>query len=110
MVGLISTIVSVVIVAVFAGLNLDNRCDINIGFYLFNQVPVYLTIIASFLIGIVFTVPFVLFFCTKRRGGQDTPKKARGSNKKQKDDKPAEILENKSKGDPISSDYNSKGE
>ena len=58
---LISTIVFLVLLALFAGFNLENKCNVNLLFHTFENVPVFFTIIFSFVAGIIFTLPFVLF-------------------------------------------------
>lgn len=55
---LIGTIILLLIVTIFAGANLDNRCDINFIFTKVQQVPVFLTAIVSFLIGAIIMIPF----------------------------------------------------
>ena len=57
-VRLITTIIALVALAFFVGFNLDNKCDVNVIFYTFKQTPVFFTIIISFVIGIIFTLPF----------------------------------------------------
>ena len=60
---LIGTIILLVIVTIFCGFNLEdvNKCDVNLVFYNFHNVPVFLTVLASFLAGIVVMLPFALF-------------------------------------------------
>ncbi|MDR1444413.1 MAG: hypothetical protein LBI94_06000 [Treponema sp.] len=36
----------------FIGFNLENRCDISVGFYTFSQVPVFLTAFSAFVLGL----------------------------------------------------------
>ncbi|MGP1459480.1 MAG: hypothetical protein ACTTKL_09240 [Treponema sp.] len=55
---LITTIIAMVALAFFVGFNLENKCDVNIIFYTFKQTPVFFTIIISFVIGVIFTLPF----------------------------------------------------
>ncbi len=55
---LIGTIILLLVVTIFAGANLDNRCDINFIFTKVQQVPVFLTAIVSFLIGAIIMIPF----------------------------------------------------
>lgn len=55
---LIGTIILLLVVTIFAGANLDNRCDINFVFTKVQQVPVFLTAIVSFLIGAIIMIPF----------------------------------------------------
>ena len=47
-----------IIAAAFTGFNLGNVCDINFGFMRFEKVPVFLTILFSFLAGVLVTLPF----------------------------------------------------
>ena len=52
------------IIAVFAlllgfiGLNLENTSNLHLGFKEFDNVPVYITVFASFLLGLAFSIPF----------------------------------------------------
>ena len=48
-VRLISSIVALVIIAFFAGFNLENKCDVNLLFYTFKDAPVFFTVVFSFL-------------------------------------------------------------
>lgn len=64
---LIGTIILLLIVTIFAGANLDNRCDINFLFTKVQQVPVFLTAIVSFLIGAIIMIPFTF----KRKCNKD---------------------------------------
>ena len=58
MAGLITTIVVAVAIAFFTGFNLDNRCNVNLLFHTFQNVPVFVTILISFVAGIVIALPF----------------------------------------------------
>ena len=57
---LIGSIILLVLVTIFAGVNLDNKCDITFIFYTFEQVPVFMTVIVSFAIGAILMLPFTL--------------------------------------------------
>ena len=64
-------IVSIVIFAVFLAfitLNLDNRCDVNLGFAKFSNVPVFITIFSSFVLGLLCALPVVYRFKNSRKG------------------------------------------
>jgi uncharacterized integral membrane protein len=50
---LVAFIVIMALVLVFIGFNLDNRCDISIVFMTFQQVPVVITILGTYLLGLV---------------------------------------------------------
>jgi len=54
---LIVSIVIFVIFLTFITFNLDNRCDVNLGFAKFSNVPVFLTVFTSFVLGLVFALP-----------------------------------------------------
>lgn len=57
---LIGTIILLILVTIFAGVNLDNKCDITFIFYTFEKVPVFMTVIVSFAIGVLLMMPFTL--------------------------------------------------
>ena len=58
MIGLILFIIIAVLIAIFTGFNLGNVCDVNLIFHTFHRVPVFITIIISFVAGIVVALPF----------------------------------------------------
>ncbi|WP_455156620.1 hypothetical protein [Treponema socranskii] len=58
MIGLIIFIIIAVLIAIFTGFNLGNVCDVNVIFHTFHKVPVFITIIISFIAGIVVALPF----------------------------------------------------
>jgi uncharacterized integral membrane protein len=62
-------LVLIVIVAIllgFIGLNLKNTCNISFGFASFEDVPVYLTVFASFILGMFCSLPFILIKAIKK--------------------------------------------
>jgi uncharacterized integral membrane protein len=74
------------IFVIFIGLNLDNRCDINFGFgAVIPGVPVFLTAFASFVLGLLCAIPFIVSLRHKRRekGNPETPP-PKGRKKKDK--------------------------
>ncbi|MDR2029749.1 MAG: hypothetical protein LBP93_09475, partial [Treponema sp.] len=69
----------------FIGFNLGNRCTISFGFTEIPDVPVYLTAFASFVLGMLCAVPFIVSLLRKKEKarikGPDAPgpgKKKRG--------------------------------
>ena len=42
----------------FIGINLENTSNLHLGFKEFDNVPVYITVFASFLLGLAFSIPF----------------------------------------------------
>ena len=61
MARLIALIVIFVVFLAFIVLNLDNKCDISFGFTSLEEVPVFLSALASFVLGMLVTVPLLLF-------------------------------------------------
>ena len=52
---------------VFVALNLGNTCDINLGIITFTDVPVFFTVLCSFALGMLCTLPFLFKSSTKRK-------------------------------------------
>jgi hypothetical protein len=50
----------------FIGFNLENNCNVSFGFILLEAVPVYLTAFCAFILGLLFSVPFVFSLRAKR--------------------------------------------
>lgn len=57
---LIGTIILLILVTIFAGANVDHKCDITFIFYTFHEVPVFMTVFVSFAIGAILMIPFTL--------------------------------------------------
>ncbi|MDR2501167.1 MAG: hypothetical protein LBD37_08850 [Treponema sp.] len=51
-----------VVLLCFIGFNLDNQCDISFGFAALRSVPVFFTVLASFVLGLLCAVPFAVSF------------------------------------------------
>ncbi len=79
-VRLIGTIILLLIVTIFAGANLDNRCNINFIFRTVQNVPVFLTAVVSFLAGAIIMIPFT-FRCRKNKKENPEKKVAEQKNK-----------------------------
>jgi len=64
-------VVFILIFAVFLAFitfNLENKCKISFGFYTTpNEISVFITVFVSFFLGMLSTVPFILFSKKKRR-------------------------------------------
>jgi uncharacterized integral membrane protein len=54
----------------FIGFNLENRCTISFGFTEIPDMPVYLTAFASFLLGMLCAVPFIISLRRKKEKAQ----------------------------------------
>lgn len=51
-------VVFIILITLFAGFNIDNKCDISFVFYQFHQVPVFITVLFSFAAGCIAVLPF----------------------------------------------------
>jgi hypothetical protein len=63
---LIGFIVFFGIFLAFIGFNLENRCDISFGFATIQDVPVFLSSFVSFVLGILWVIPFIVSFQLKK--------------------------------------------
>jgi uncharacterized integral membrane protein len=50
----------------FIGFNLENKCDISFGFTKLSEVPVFFTAFASFVLGLLASVPIAISIRVKR--------------------------------------------
>ena len=66
-VRLLGTILSLVVLAFFVGFNLDNKCNVNVLVHTFQNVPVFITIIISFVVGVLFTMPFAFSYKSQKK-------------------------------------------
>lgn len=89
---LIFTIICLVILACFAGFNLDNKCNVNLLVHTFENVPVFVSIIISFAAGVIFTLPFAIF-SRKRKNPKEAkaPKENRLKQLKKAEEKTSAI-------------------
>ncbi|MDR1389487.1 MAG: hypothetical protein LBJ31_05865 [Treponema sp.] len=63
---MLGLILVLAVLLVFIGSNLDNRCDLSIGFVKFESVPIYFTVFASFMLGMLCSLPFIIFKSFKK--------------------------------------------
>ena len=70
---LILFILSVVLVTIFIGFNLENTCDVSFGFYTFQKVPIFMSILLAFAAGVFIMLPFT--FGHGKKDKTPTPKK-----------------------------------
>lgn len=76
MASLIVTIVIATVVAVFAGFNITNCCDVCIVFHTFQNIPVFVTALVSFAVGVVLSSS--LFIARILRNGKNGDMQASG--------------------------------
>jgi uncharacterized membrane protein len=67
MIRLISIIVVFVVFLCFIVFNLPNRCDVSFGFTAIKDVPIFLSVLSSFVLGMLVTVPMILFGKKKQK-------------------------------------------
>ena len=93
MVRLISFIIIFAVFLVFIILNMGNKCDISFGFRTFHDVPIFLSIFISFVMGMLVSIPMIFTLRRRRKkpaeaDSSDSPhpkeKKKRGFTKKNK--------------------------
>jgi uncharacterized integral membrane protein len=70
---LIGFIVILAVLLAFIGFNLDNRCDISLIFMEMKQVPVCLTVLVSFILGMLASVPFLISFAIRKKAPKERP-------------------------------------
>jgi len=57
---MIGLVLLLVLVAAFATLNLSNRTDVSLGFHVFRDVPIFMSLFVAFLAGILAMVPYTI--------------------------------------------------
>jgi len=77
---LVQFIVVFILFFLFIMFNLGNKTDINFGFTVIKDVPVFVTAFSSFIFGMVFTLPFILGI--KSRAKEKKPPKEGKPDKK----------------------------
>ena len=80
---LIFTVLLIVFVVVITGFNLDNKCNIWL-FHTFEEVPVIATILASFVTGVIVTLPSVFIHRGKKSAKTEVEQKKEPKVKKDK--------------------------
>ena len=79
-----------VLVAFFASLNMSHRADISLGFYIFKDVPIFLSLLIAFLAGAVLIIPFTIGASLRKKSKlkEKAEKKEKKVKKLIKDKKP----------------------
>ena len=70
---------SVILVTIFIGFNLENACDVSFGVYIFKDVPVFMSILLAFAVGVFIMLPFT--FGHRKKDKISSPKKSVSSQK-----------------------------
>ena len=67
---MIRLILFIIIFAIFLGfivLNLEHKTNISFGFITFEEIPVFLSILASFALGMLFAIPLAFSLTRKKK-------------------------------------------
>ncbi|MDR1351946.1 MAG: hypothetical protein LBK05_01585 [Treponema sp.] len=98
---------------VFIGFNLENKCDISFGFVRLPDVPVFLTAFASFVLGLLASVPIAISIRIKKsrkRSEESRSGKKAGKNRaKGKVDSQEDALQGKAVPEEKESPYKDDG-
>ncbi len=71
-------VIVMVVLVTFIGFNVENRCDVSFAFYTLENVPVVVTILASFALGLVASLPFALRSRRRKAAVSKVPKVRKG--------------------------------
>ena len=93
MARLICFILIFAIFLAFMSLNLKNHCNVSLGFYDFEEIPVYVSAMVSFFLGMLCTIPILLSFKGRKheKQGKEKPGKKNKSSDTVQDEAPREI-------------------
>ena len=75
---LIVFLISLLVLLVFAGFNMNNASDISFGFYELENVPIFVSLLFSFILGVLFAIPFAFF--GRKSGAKAKTKETREEN------------------------------
>ena len=64
---LILFILSVILVTIFIGFNLGNACDVSLGVYVFKDVPIFMSLLLAFALGVLIMLPFTFGHSKKEK-------------------------------------------
>ncbi|HNY21530.1 MAG TPA: hypothetical protein PKO22_05195 [Treponemataceae bacterium] len=67
---LVSFLSVLVVITLFIGFNLENRCDVSLIVYTYKNVPIFVSLLFAYVVGALTTIPFFLASGTKRRNSK----------------------------------------
>lgn len=65
---LIAFLAILLVITLFIGFNLDNRCDVSFIFYKYSDVPIFVSLLFAYAAGAITAVPFIIGHGRKRAG------------------------------------------
>lgn len=74
---LIGFVALLVFATFFIGFNLDHRCDVSIGFTTFKDVPIFLSLLISFVAGVLVMTPFAFIKSISPSKKKKTPQETK---------------------------------
>jgi hypothetical protein len=89
----------------FIGFNLENRCDISLGFYVFPQVPVFLSAMSAFVLGMALALPLAVSFRSAARRKKKPELPPAGGNSGKKKGKATAAADDHAAAPPPDGDY-----
>jgi len=72
---LIQIIIVFAIFLLFIVFNLEEKCDISFGFTVIKDVPVFLTVFCSIILGMLGTLPFILGYQLRKKNKTEDEKR-----------------------------------
>jgi len=84
---LLVLIIILAVLLAFITFNLENRCDVSFGVKVYKDIPIFLTIFTSFILGMLCALP-IKINAGKKRGGAAKDKKPPIDNFSDSDDVP----------------------
>lgn len=71
---LISFLLTLIVAALFIGFNLENRCDVSFIFHVFKDVPIFVSLLFSYVVGAITVIPF--FWVYRKKSSSKGTKKS----------------------------------
>ncbi len=78
---LIAFLAILLVITLFIGFNLDNRCDVSFIFYKYSDVPIFVSILFAYAAGAITAVPFIIGHGRKKAGKLSSKGSAKGASK-----------------------------
>lgn len=91
---LISGILVLICTICFIGFNIDKTCDVSVIFYTFKNVPIFFTILISFVLGVLVTIPIMIVNFSKSKKSKTVKETKTNSEKVENLNSEAEKNEN----------------